>query len=525
MEFQIIEIFNRTVTIELCSEEIYSQKEAYEILLDGEILRKDDKNVVTVDGLEPDREYRLGIREADGTLWEQNFLTKRESVLLNVQTFGAKGDGVTDDTAALQTCMESCPADGTVYVPAGTYLTRPLFLKSHISLWLDEGATLLGDPDRSHYGILPGMIRCTDEKEEYNLGTWEGNPLDCFASLITGIDAENVDIYGRGALDGNAAASDWWDNCKVRRVAWRPYTVYLCRCKNVRMQGITVKNSPSWTIHPYYSDDLCFLNVTVKNPDNSPNTDGLDPQSCENVRILGCVISVGDDCIAIKSGKYYMALNHHKKTRHVEVRNCRLERGHGSVTVGSEVAGGVEDVRISKCLFHETDRGLRIKTRRGRGRMSVLGDIRFERISMVGVPMPFTVNMFYYCDPDGHSEAVQDQNKRPVDELTPCIRSISAEHIDCEGVNASLICAYGLPEMPIEELRFENISASFLPEDQQTEMLPVMMDGFEKMKGRGVFARNVKKLILKNVEIKGSADTEPELIDVEEKEIENVRFS
>ena len=92
-----------------------------------------------------------------------------------------------------------------------------------------------------------------------------------------------------------------------------------------------------------------------------------------------------------------------------------------------------------------------------------INDIRY----MVGVPMPFTVNMFYYCDPDGHSEAVQDQNKRPVDELTPCIRSISAEHIDCEGVNASLICAYGLPEMPIEELRFENISASFLPEDRK----------------------------------------------------------
>ncbi|MBR1441191.1 MAG: hypothetical protein IJ589_08205 [Lachnospiraceae bacterium] len=143
MEFQIIEIFNRTVTIELCSEEIYAQKEAYEILLDGEVLRKDDKNVVTIDGLEPDREYRLGIREANGTLWEQSFRTKRESVLLNVQTFGAKGDGVTDDTSALQTCLESCPADGTVYVPAGTYLTRPLFLKSNISCgWMREQLSL-----------------------------------------------------------------------------------------------------------------------------------------------------------------------------------------------------------------------------------------------------------------------------------------------------------------------------------------------------------------------------------------------
>ena len=524
MKFQILEIFNRSITAELQSEEIYCQKKPFEILLDGSVIREENRNVFSLDHLEPGREYRLGIREEGGHVEEQTFTTKQESVLLNVRSFGAVGDGKTDDTSALQTCILACPPEGTVYVPAGTYLTRPLFLKSRISLWLEKEATLLGDPDRSHYGILPGMTRCSDEQEEYNLGTWEGNPLDCFASLITGIDAEDVDIYGQGALDGNAENGDWWENCKVRRVAWRPYTVYLCRCKNIRMQGITVKNSPSWTVHPYYSDHLRFLNLTIQNPDNSPNTDGLDPQSCEDVQILGCVISVGDDCIAIKSGKYYMALNHHKKTKHVVVRNCRLERGHGSVTVGSEVAGGVEDVQISKCLFHETDRGLRIKTRRGRGKMSVLSDIHFEHISMVGVPMPFTVNMFYYCDPDGHSDAVQDQNARPVDELTPCIRSITANEITCEGVNASVICAYGLPEMPIEELKFTNIRASFLPENEQKEMLPVMMDNFPMMKGRGIYARNVKKLTLQNVEITGSADTAPELIDVETQSIENVRF-
>ena len=524
MDFQIVEIFNRSVTVELDTEAIYRQGESFEILLDQKSIRREDRNVFSLDHLQPEKEYCLGVRTADGTVTEHTFTTGKESILLNVRSFGAAGDGVTDDTSALQACILSCPKEGTVYVPQGTYLTRPLFLKSNISLWIDEGASLLGDPDRSHYGILPGMTRCTDEQEEFNLGTWEGNPLDCFASLITGIDAENVDIYGQGALDGNAQNGDWWENCKVRRVAWRPYTVYLCRCKNIRMQGITIKNSPSWTLHPYYSDHLRFLNLTIQNPDNSPNTDGLDPQSCEDVQILGCVISVGDDCIAIKSGKYYMALNHHKKTKHVVVRNCRLERGHGSVTVGSEVAGGVKDVRISKCLFHETDRGLRIKTRRGRGKMSVLEDICFENISMMGVPMPFTVNMFYYCDPDGHSEAVQDQNPRPVDELTPCIRSIRAKNITCDGVNACVICAYGLPEMPIGELEFTDIRASFLPEHEQTEMLPVMMDNFPMMKGRGIYARNVEHLVLKNVEIKGSRDTAPELMGVKAQDLENVRF-
>ncbi|MBO6240322.1 MAG: glycoside hydrolase family 28 protein [Butyrivibrio sp.] len=523
MDFNIVEVFNRSVTIELVSDDVFKQEKCFEVLVNGEKELETDRNVFSVTGLLPDTDYKLAVR-ADGEVVEKNFTTGHESVLLNVTKFGAKGDGKTLDTAAIQAAICSCPKDGTVYLPKGVYFSTPLFLKSNMTLWLDEEAVLLGDTQRENYPILPGMTLSTDEKDEYNLSSWEGNPLTSFASLVTAIDAENLDIIGPGTLDGNASNSDWWVNPKIKRIAWRPNTLYLCRCKNVRVQNITVKNSPAWTVHPYYCEDISFLNLFINNPSDSPNTDGLDPESCKNTLVLGTVISVGDDCMAIKSGKYYMSLEHHKVTENCIIRNCKFERGHGSVTVGSEAAGGVKNVRVSQCIFEGTDRGLRIKTRRGRGERSVLDDIIFENINMNGVHMPFTVNMFYFCDPDGHSDYVQNQAPAPVDEMTPVIGSIIGRNINCEGVSACVLCAVGLPERPIGELRFENISASFLPENERTPDRPVMMDNFDEMSGRSIYAKNVKSLILKNMSISGSVDKEPELIGVESSDLEDLKY-
>ncbi|WP_026517105.1 glycoside hydrolase family 28 protein [Butyrivibrio sp. MC2021] len=519
MNFKVVRVFNRSVTIELESDSIFKQDQTFEVYIDGARKLESERNVVTVSGLLPDTEYEIKVVMA-GEESSQKFTTKHESVLLDVTKFGAKGDGETSDTAAIQAAICACPKEGTVYLPAGTYYSTALFLKSDMTLWIDEGATLLGDTDRNHYPLLPGMTLSTDEKSEYNLSSWEGNPLTSYASLITAIDAENLDIIGPGTIDGNAGNSDWWVNAKVKRGAWRPNTIYLCRCKNVNVQNLIVQNSPCWTVHPYYSDDLSFLNLLIYNPSDSPNTDGLDPESCSNVLVLGTVISVGDDCMAIKSGKYYMSLMHHKETDGIFIRNCKFERGHGSVTVGSEAAGGVRNVRVSQCIFDGTDRGLRIKTRRGRGERSVLDDILFENIDMSGVHMPFTVNMFYFCDPDGHSDYVQNQAPAPVDEMTPSIGSITGRNMNCKGVSACVLCAVGLPEMPIGKLTFENVDVSFLPESERIPERPVMMDNFDEMSGRSIYAQNVKNLVLKNMTIAGAADKEPEL-----KNVENTSFT
>ncbi|MCR5101133.1 MAG: glycoside hydrolase family 28 protein [Butyrivibrio sp.] len=523
MNFDVVAVFNRSITIEMKNDDIFEMADSYEIFVDGEKKLESNKNVVSIYGLLPDTTVNLEVKYK-GEVSSTKVKMGTESVLLNVKKFGASGDGKTDDTAKIQAAILSCPPDGTVYFPKGTYYVTPLFLKSRMTLWLDEGATILGNTDRNNYPMLPGMTMSTNEKGEYNLSSWEGNPLTSYASLITGIEVSDVDIIGPGVLDGNAENSDWWVNAKVKRGAWRPNTVYFCKCRNMRMQNVTVQNSPSWTVHPYYSDNVEFYNLHISNPDNSPNTDGLDPESCNNVKVLGTVISVGDDCMAIKSGKYYMALNHYKPTEHVTIRNCKLERGHGSVTVGSEAAGGVIDVKVTKCIFDGTDRGLRIKTRRGRGQRSVLDQILFENIKMDGVYMPFTVNMFYFCDPDGHSDYVQNQKEMPVDEMTPVIGSITARNMVCTNAQACMICAYGLPEMPIKKLEFTDIKVSYLDSSKRKPMVPVMMDNFDPMDGRSIYARNIDELVLNNIQVKGSTDSAPELINVASRHIDNLEY-
>jgi polygalacturonase len=516
-------VFNHAVTIEMMNSDIYEMKEPVTVLLDGNEVLTTKKNVFSLTGLLPDHHYALTIMSKQEKA-EGEFHTLKESILFNVKDFGAKGDGVSNDTTFIQTAILACPDNGTVYVPKGTYFVTPLFMKSHITLWLDEGAQLLASTDRHDYPILPGMTQSTDEKSEYSLSSWEGNPLTSFASLITAINCDHVDIIGPGTINGNADQADWWQDHRKKRIAWRPNIVFFNGCHHMRMQNITVKNSPCWTIHPYYSEDLTFLNLTIQNPYDSPNTDGFDPESCKNVLLLGTKISVGDDCIAIKSGKFYMAKNHFKRTENIVIRNCDLERGHGSVTVGSEIAGGVTGVKVEQCLFDSTDRGVRMKTRRGRGARSLLDNISFNNIFMKNVHMPITLNMFYFCDPDGHTDFVQNTDPAPVDEMTPKIGTIIVKNTVCTGVDSSFLCAYGLPEMPIEKIMLEDIDASFLPAEKQRADRPVMMDRFEPIKGAGIWAANVTEIDMKNVTIAGSNDHEPTFKNVEKVSSSQVIF-
>lgn len=541
--FEIVAATGRSVTIELKNDSIYRPDQPVNVYLSNktseEILSAEEsQNVFSLYHLEPDEEYRIRIGSE-----EKTFRTAHESVCLDVRKFGAAGDGIHDDTAAIQAAILACPEEGTVYVPAAdskssaqrtSYLTGPLFLKSNMTLWVDEGAELLASADRSRYPILPGMIRTTDAElksvaaksgsgceDEVNFGTWEGNPLDMFASLITAIDCHDVNIIGQGILNGRGKEGGWWENPKEKKTAgsadgkpesegghavhrksgaaWRPNTIFLSRCSNVIVQGITVRNSPCWTVHPYYSDHLQFLNLNIENPYRSPNTDGFDPESCTDVLLLGTRIAVGDDCIAVKSGKLYMARKHFKRSSGITIRNCLLEHGHGSVTIGSEIAGGVSDVAVSQCIFHETDRGIRIKSRRGRGDRSVLDRLTFENIRMEGVHMPVTVNMFYFCDPDGHSAYVQNRSALPVDERTPRIGDITIRDVTCTGVHACVLTAYGLPEQPIGYIDVENLDASFAPAAEREPEVPVMAEDVPAMSGESVVICNAEKVRLSHV--------------------------
>lgn len=500
MEIKVIFCTARCVTVEICDGSIYESEDEKEIYVNGTFYEVTRKVVVSIYDLKPDTKYTIKVKTGDGE-WEAKVKTPREFVTLNVRDFGAKGDGVQDDTPFIQAAILSCPDESRVLIPEGTYKVTSLFLKSNLRLELAEGAVVSAETDRRKFPVLKGLIESYDEKGEYNLGTWEGNPLDCFSSVITGIHVENVEIYGLGVIDGNANRDNWWHDPKIKRGAFRPRMFFLNHCSNVTVQGIQVQNSPSWNIHPYFSDSLKFIDLNVLNPKDSPNTDGLDPESCHDVEIVGVYFSVGDDCIAVKSGKIYMGSKYKTPSEDIVIRQCCMRDGHGSITIGSEMAGGVRKLTVKDCLFLHTDRGLRIKTRRGRGKDAVIDQIVFDNIRMDQVMTPFVINSFYYCDPDGHSDYVASREKLPVDDGTPSIGTLEFSNIQAENCHVAAAYMYGLPEQKIKMVEMRHVRVSYAKNAVSGE--PAMMDGIEKVSRMGIFAGNIQTLLLEDVEIQG----------------------
>lgn len=501
MKLKLIMKSVRYAVLEINDGGVFYCKEEYKVFVNDEC-RTSNQVITYLSDLKPDTSYKIRVENSKGESQELEFTTDYEFVTLNVRDFGAKGDGITDDTLFIQSAILACPEHGRVLIPAGNYKITSLFLKSNIKLEIAKGAVLSAVTEREKFPVFPGLIESYDETDEYNLGTWEGNPLPMFSSILTGIQVENVLIYGEGVIEGNGSKETWWKDPKIMKGAFRPRLLYLNQCKNVTVSGLTFQNSPAWTIHPYFCEDINFYNLYVHNPADSPNTDGLDPESCKNVSILGVHFSLGDDCIAVKSGKLYMGAKYKTPSENIEIRQCFMENGHGAVTIGSEMAGGVKKLHVRDCIFRHTDRGLRIKTRRGRGVQAVVEDVIFENIQMEHVMTGFVANSFYFCDPDGHSDYVQTKEALPVDERTPHIKSLYFRDIVCKDCHVAVAYFYGLPEKKIECIEMSNIKATFAEEPKAD--VPAMMDGIEPMTRLGIYADNIDNLILHNVEIEGN---------------------
>lgn len=489
MKFNVLSATSRSISIELVNEYKFTCEKNLNLYINDELWDSFNNNVYTIYDLEPATDYTIQV-ESDGEQFEKIVRTKAENELLNVKDFGAVGDGRTNDTMFIQSAINCCPEGGTVLIPEGIYYTQPLFLKSNITIYLQRGAVLLGAKDRSQYPILP---------KKHNLGSWEGKFEDEYASIINGINVESVNIIGEGEIDGNASFENWWKDAKVKRGAWRPKILYFNNCRNIIVEGIKIKNSPSWTIHPLLSENIKFINLDIKNPVDSPNTDGLNPESCRNVEIVGVRFSVGDDCIAIKAGRgCYDELNF-LPCENILIRNCLMEFGHGAVTIGSEMTGGVRNVRVEKCVFNNTDRGLRIKTRRGRG--GFVDEICLSDVLMNEVKTPLTVNAFYSCDKQNYSQIVWTKETISVDEYTPKIGSITVKNVRCEKSKTAAAFVYGLPEAKIENLYIEDMYVDF--DEEAEEGYAEMLDYIQPMCRNGFYLNNVKTLVLNNVEVKG----------------------
>ena len=522
MELRILYHTARSAVLELADGGKYHTRIPWQVYLNGMPVCRTDRVITNLFGLSPDTDYTVSVKRipdaedravdpSDPASGENDlmadesvicrFRTETESVTLNVKDFGAAGDGVQDDTLFLQAAIAACPPKGRVLVPEGIYRFHCLFLKSDLRMCLEKGAVLAAFTQEERLPLLPGLIQTYDEQGEYNLGTWEGNPLECLTGLVSGFGVRDVTIYGEGTIDGCASHENWWRKDRVKVLPARPRLFFLNRCRDVTVQGIRFCNSPSWTIHPYFSDHLAFYGCEVSNPAVSPNTDGLDPESCRDIQIVGMRFSLGDDCIAVKSGKIYMGRTYRTPTRDLTVRQCLLENGHGAVTIGSEMAGGVLDMLVEDCIFRHTDRGLRIKTRRGRGKDAVLDGVTFRRIRMEEVLTPLVINCFYYCDPDGHTSYVRNRECLPVDERTPELGRLIFEDLVCENCHVRAAHIEGLPEKKIRELELRNVSFRLADHPQSGQ--PAMADGVEECAGKGIYIANVEKLVLEDVTVSG----------------------
>lgn len=413
----------------------------------------------------------------------------------NVADYGAAGDGQTLDTRAIQAAIDACglAGGGTVYLRAGNYVTGSIFLRSHVTLHIDGGAALLGNENAVDYPVLRSW--------------WEGVEQDTHAPLISGNDLKNIAVIGRGTVDGRGAP--WWKMLREKTLKHpRPRLISFANCTNVLIEGLTLANSPSWTIHPVRCENVTVDKVTIINPADSPNTDGINPDSCRNVHISNCHIDVGDDCITIKSGKEDAGRANLSPCENITITNCTMMHGHGGVVIGSEMSGDVRNVVVSNCIFTGTDRGIRLKSRRERG--GIVEDIRVSNIVMQDVLCPFTMNLYYHVGVRGNQQ-ISDKGLKQVTEGTPRFRRIHISHITARDAHYAAGFLFGLPEMPLEDISFSDISISMSADAGPGA--PDMADDVEPMQRAGFFVRNARGLRFHNVQVTGQVGPAFTLVD------------
>lgn len=379
--------------------------------------------------------------------------------VISIQDFGAVADGRTKNTEAIANAIAAAAraGGGTVLIPAGTWLTGAIHLENNINLRLAQGAKLLFSQNFDDY--LPAV-----------LSRHEG--MDCmkYSSFVYANGKTNIAITGQGVLEGQGRP--WWEKDKElrafspktleqmaaenvpvpeRNVRLRPAFFQPIRCRNVLVEGVTFRYGAFWTIQPTYCENVIVRGVTITTEGDyghTPNGDGVNPDSCRNVLIEYCTFNTGDDCVALKSGRAEDGMRVAKPLENVVMRYCRTGTGHGGVTVGSETSGGIRNVYAHDCTFVGTDRGVRVKTARGRG--AVIENLWFENLTMGKIKTEaILLHMLRYTPRFPIF---------PVTDATPRLRNLHFRNITCEEAAGDAIQMVGLPELPMNDIHFENIA-------------------------------------------------------------------
>lgn len=412
----------------------------------------------------------------------------------NIVNFGAKADGITLNTKAINKAIGECSAKGggVVLIPQGFWLTGPVVLKNNVNLHISRAA----------------LLQFTDDKSQYPLveGNYEGHTAVRNQSPVSGTDLVNVAITGGGIIDGHGEVwraigkerlteQEWnklvasggvvsengkaWypsqnyvkglkdpnagllqngktlNDFQSEKDFLRPNLLVLNNCKKVLLEGVTFQNSPAWCLHTLLCEDLTLNEVHVRNPWNAQNGDGIDVESCKNVLLENSTFDAGDDGICVKSGRDEEGRKRGKPTENMIVRNDIVYRAHGGFVIGSEMSGGARNIFVSDCTFIGTDVGLRFKTTRGRG--GVVENIYIKNISMRDiVTNAILFDMYYMGKSPGDDGANADANAVPVTEATPQFRNFYVDNVVCNGA-ARAVEVRGLPEMNIKDIYLSNM--------------------------------------------------------------------
>ncbi|MDQ1166184.1 glycoside hydrolase family 28 protein [Flavobacterium sp. SORGH_AS_0622] len=420
--------------------------------------------------------------------------------VVNLKDFGAVNGGYVLNTKSFEDAIDalSKKGGGKLVIPPGIWLTGPIILKSNIELHAQTGALIKFSTDKSLYPII--------ETSFEGLNTWR-----CI-SPIYGKNLENIAFTGNGVWDGSGEAwrqvkkskltEDQWKKfvasggvLNEKKDSWypsdqylkgakgadqnvrpdlktkedfeaihdflRPVLVSIQNSKRVMFDGPVFQNSPAWNIHPLLIEDLIVRNITVRNPWFSQNGDGLDVESCKNVVIENSSFDVGDDAICIKSGKDKDGRDRGVPCENIIVKNNIVYHGHGGVTVGSEMSGGVKNLHVSNCTFMGTDVGLRFKSTRGRG--GVVENIYISDVFMTDIPSQAISFDLYYGGKSIAETLAEGGNTVstkaiPVTEETPQFKNIVIKNITIKGAQQAVFLQ-GLPEMNLENIEISNLIA------------------------------------------------------------------
>ncbi len=360
--------------------------------------------------------------------------------VFDVRQFGGRGDGRTVDTAAIQRALDECgkAGGGIVRLSAGAYLSQPISLYSKTTLLLEQGATLKATDDPRDY--LPSSVTWDD--------VLQGRSKGPFVNFVNGKNLTDVTITGKGTIDG--AGARWWVPAEeARRKASgytlpRPNLIRITGCRRLTVSGVTLRNSPKFHPVPEDCEDVLIEGVTILAPEGAANTDAIDPSVCRRVTITQCLIDVGDDNVAIESGKKMPGREF--ACEDLTITDCVFKHGHG-LSIGSETAGGVRNRTVKRCRFEDTQNGIRIKSPRGKG--GKIENLVYEDITMKNVKGAITFTCYYPKIP-------KTDTAQPVTAETPSFCHIRIRNLTATSTSAAGVIV-GLPESPVSNVTLENV--------------------------------------------------------------------